>query len=256
MRTPLLGLVFAAFVLSGCATEQADETASGEDALVGGKADTRWAASGYLTSDGKKPACGATLISPNVVVTAAHCVKDANVAFSFGTGHVGSSPLVRVAERHAHPDFHPEKQGHIDLTHTLRNYDVAYLVLERAITDVAPATLPTAETRMWNKLQAIGYHGSERRSTPAYVTLQLSLGNDPILEVHPEDSSALCIADGDDGSAVVERDPSKQVLVGIFVGSVTGGLTDCVRGTQYLNGYESAYGYADFLRAGIANAAR
>ncbi len=34
---------------------------------------------------------------------------------------------------------------------------------------------------------------------------------------------------------------------GIKNGSVTQGVTDCVRGSQYLNGYESAYGYREFF---------
>ena len=42
--------------------------------------------------------------------------------------------------------------------------------------------------------------------------------------------------------------PSENVLRGIYVGSVTQGITDCRGGTQYLNGYESVFGYRDFLR--------
>jgi hypothetical protein len=37
------------------------------------------------------------------------------------------------------------------------------------------------------------------------------------------------------------------------VGSVTQSLTDCRAGTQFLDGYESMFGYGDFLRAGIAS---
>jgi secreted trypsin-like serine protease len=203
--------------------------------------------------DLSKPACGATLIAPKVVATAAHCVTDAGATFAFGTGDVGKGEIVRVVERHAHPSFHPESQGMFDITHALRNYDVAYLVLERAITSAKPAALATSEASMNDEVQAIGYHAGLRKSTPAYVTLQVELGSDPIIEVHPEDS-ALCIEDGDDGSAIVMRDASAPVLVGIFVGSVTGGFTDCKRGSQYLNGYESAYGYRDFLNAGIVSA--
>jgi hypothetical protein len=192
-------------------------------------------------------------------VTAAHCVSDATVAFAFGHGDVGSSALLHVVERHAHPDFHPTAQGSFDVTHALRNFDVAYLVLDRDAS-VTPATLIDETPETGCNVQAIGYHADNgspvRKSTPACVEFAINLGADPIFELHPSGSSALCVGDGDDGSAVVLGDgDDPQVLVGIFAGSVTAGLTDCRRGTQFLDGFESMFGYGDFLRAGIASVA-
>lgn len=252
MRTSF-GLALLMIGVAGCAAESGDGAANETSDLVGGARDSRWAASGYLAKGDGKVACGATLIAPKVVVTAAHCVTDAKASFVFGIGDLGKGESARVVERHAHPDFHPESQGMFDITHALRNYDVAYLVLDHAITSATPAALPAEEASMSDEVQAIGYQGGLRKSTPAYVTIQVELGHDPIIEAHPAENSALCIDDGDDGSALVTRDASKPVLVGIFVGSVTGGFTDCKRGAQYLNGYESAFGYADFLSKGIAS---
>jgi hypothetical protein len=270
LRSLAFGLSLLALVAaSGCASETEDvEEGQSEDQLVGGARDQRWAGSGYLLGgasidrlDTKRVACGATLIAPRVVVTAAHCVVDAGVTFAFGTGDVGSSAPVRVIERHAHPGFHPVAQGKIDLTHALRKFDVAYLVLERAVDSVKPAELIGEKPPVGCHVQAIGYHGDAknpdpvRKSTPACVLFNVKLGSDPIFEVHPADRSALCVGDGDEGSPVVLREGNKHVLVGIFAGSVTGGFTDCRRGTQFLNGYESMFGYGDFLRAGIARVA-
>lgn len=260
--------VVSAFAASGCASETADdateESASGEDQLVGGARETRWAGSGYLLSgasmdrlDATRVACGATLIAPKVVVTAAHCVLDAGAVFAFGTGDVGAGPLVRVTERHAHPEFHPEAEGSFDLTHALRKFDVAYLVLEREVEFAKPATLIDEKPPVGCNVQAIGFRAERgeppvRKSTTACVLFNVKLGTDPIFEVHPTGGSALCHVDGDEGSPVVRRDGNEHVLVGIYVGSVTQSLTDCRKRTQFLNGYESMFGYGDFLRAGIA----
>jgi hypothetical protein len=249
----------------GCATSSDNDAASGSADLVGGQADLRWDAAGYLakgasmeTLDRTVPACGATLIAPNVVVTAAHCVADEGATFAFGAGNMGG-PVVRVAERHPHPDFHAASEGPVDIAHALRLHDVAYLVLEESVEFAKPAALPNAAPSIGCSIQAIGYRPTSgsavRASTPACVMLQVEL-SDPIFEVHPQGDGALCVAQGDEGSAVVSRDASGVTLVGLFAGSVTQGLTDCVAGTQFLDGYESVFGYGDFLRAGIAGAAR
>ena len=263
-----LAALCAASATGGCAApSEPDDSdpAVAADMLVGGKREARWAGSGFLLRgdslerlDKTKVACGATLIAPNVVVTAAHCVTDAGATFAFGTGDVGSSPLVRVTERHTHPKYHPEAVGGIDLVHALRKYDVAYLVLERDVDFAKPAELIDEKPAVGCNVQAIGYRAEGttpvKKSTPACVLFRVTLGTDPIFEVHPQGFTALCQADGDEGSPVVQRSGDRHVLVGIFVGSVTQALTDCRRGTQYLNGYESMYGYGDFLREAIAKA--
>jgi len=256
--------------LAACAApESADleETGADDAEIVGGSRDLRWSASGYLLKgasmealDKSKPACGATLIAPNVAVTAAHCVLDQNATFAFGTGDIGTGPVIRVKERRQHPKFHAEAQGSIDLVHALRKYDVGVLILERAVPGVTPALLPDEKPAIGCNLRAIGYHAdaagrpSLRHSAPACTVLRVTLGTDPIFEVPPRGRAGLCTADGHEGHAVFDASQDKNLLRRIFVGSVTQGITDCRGGWQYLNGYESAYGYRDFLREQIASA--
>ena len=208
------------------------------------------AASGYLVrADAPTTvACNATLIAPRVVVTPAHCVTDATASFAFGTGDVGSGVTIAVTERHAHPDFHAVSESVLDIDHALRKFDVAYLVLAKAST-VTPSALTAIAPTMGAAVTAFGYQAGKRVTTPATILFGIQLGSDPIFEVHPSGNSALCVADGDEGSPVIGADGA---LVGFYVGSVTQGFTDCRRGSQYLDGYESMFGYADFLRAGIA----
>ncbi|MBL8612255.1 MAG: trypsin-like serine protease, partial [Myxococcales bacterium] len=132
-----LALVLSMASVAGCAAEAGDDSLS-EDELVGGRRDLRFAAGGYLSHSSSPSAvsCGATLIAPRIAVTAAHCVlAKTDGTWSYGVGEIGK-PAAKVTEVHVHPKFHAEKQGVIDLTHALRKFDVAYVVLDRAVAGV------------------------------------------------------------------------------------------------------------------------
>ena len=149
----LFGLALAFVAGTGCAdaSEEADDESAA--AVVGGAKALDTPAVGYLAHglqvEGKwivvLPFCTGTLIAPDVVLTAAHCLEQAKSAgydLHFGTGdpkdpHV----LVHVKEAVPNPDY---AQG------DKRNYyaDVAYLLLEKPIRGVpvanATSTLPEA----------------------------------------------------------------------------------------------------------------
>lgn len=262
-------LVLASVLFLGCSGDPADSapTAAADD-LVGGAPDLRWPAAGYLvhasTVEGLSSApvsCGATLVAPDLVVTAAHCVLQADRDFwAFGTGDAGSDTLTRVIGRRVHPDFHPAPQTHFDVRYYLRNFDLATLRLAQPL-EIAPARLPEERTAVGCSYSAVGYRAqasepAARVSTGACVQFRVDLGGDPIFEVHPTGFSALCHGDGDEGSPLFDTHDSgtRPILHGIYVGSVTQGLTDCRRGTQYLNGYEAMFGFREFVQQSIDEA--
>lgn len=262
-------LALFSFLLFACASETTSEGPTAvDDELVGGTPDSRWLAAGYLvhapTAEGLAAApvsCGATLVAPDVVVTAAHCVLAADTElWAFGTGNAGSAALTPVVGRRIHPDFHPEPETHLDVRFYLRNCDLATLRIAQPLT-VPPARLPDAKTPVGCNYSAVGYRtettdSATRVSTGACVQFRVDLGGDPIFEVHPTGFSALCHGDGDEGSPLFDsRDPeTRPVLHGIYVGSVTQGLTDCRRGTQFLNGYEAMFGFREFVQQSIDEA--
>lgn len=262
MRTLALAVLLSTLPL-GCSGNP-EEYSSDESDLVGGTAENRFQAVGYLadTSVPTKALCGATLIAPNVVVTAAHCVyRSRDKALFFGTGALGASTRYPVKAIAYHPEAHMEKQGAIDFVHALLLNDLAYLVLERSVPGVIPAKLQAEKPKAGSAVRLVGYGpGNDdrviRKGVDGTLLFNVKLGSDTIAEVHPT-RGAVCSRDGDEGhAAVVAGADGTPLLVGIYVGSVTQAFTDCRKYLQFLNGYETTYGHVDFYQAGIDAGAR
>lgn len=260
----------ALLLLAACSASEDDQTApttGDEEELVGGTPESRYLAVGYLTTDAPgetdRALCGATLIAPNVVVTAAHCAaRYQPQALSFGVGEIKARQRYRVSEFHTHPEAHLEAQGSLDPVHALRLYDVAYLILERAVDGVEPVALDADKPGSACDLRLVAYGPSGSSNTPirkgldGCVVLNAKLANDTIVEVRPRSSGAICHRDGDEGHAALRIGADgKPELVGLYVGSVTQGLTDCRRYLQFLNGYEATFGFRDFYLEGIQRGA-
>jgi hypothetical protein len=260
-RTILATMALLAAVLTqGCAAATDEgEGQSGEEQLVGGTAESRWLASGYLTrTDGSTGAlCGATLIAPNVAVTAAHCLhRHRHQALSFGVGEISAKNRYGVQEIHYHPKAHLERQGMIDLANALLLHDLAYVVLDEPVPGVVPAQI-AAHRPMGCGLRLVGY-GQDwdevtiRKSVEGCVVLNTTIHGDAIVEVRPKMGGAVCHRDGDEGHALLQpNDTGAPMLVGIYVGSVTQVATDCTRYVQFLNGYEAIAGHREFLEEGL-----
>ncbi|MEA2190574.1 MAG: hypothetical protein QOI73_695 [Solirubrobacteraceae bacterium] len=86
-------------------------------------------------SDGTWIYCSATLISPTVVLTAAHCADDGTrVGVTFDSAYQAGDK-VYYGTFHADPGY---TQSQSD------THDLAVVVLDRAVRGISPATLPNA----------------------------------------------------------------------------------------------------------------
>jgi secreted trypsin-like serine protease len=133
---------------AGCAEPSVqEEDAEGSSAIIGGEESDAVPAIGYIANAGTNvggtffvdPFCTGTLIAPNVVLTAAHCADAAeqqSSAIHFGIGDPRDKRVVSVTQP---PVLHPA----YDAEDGVRDYshDMAYLILDTPITDVAPATI-------------------------------------------------------------------------------------------------------------------
>lgn len=262
MRMTTTRAMLAGLLLCGCGGSEPAQ--SEEGFLVDGTPESRWEAAGYVTrADGSSGVlCGAALIAPNVAMTAAHCVyRNRDDALAFGIGEIRSGRQFAVEEIHYHPKASLEAEGFIDLVHTLRMYDLAYLVLDQEVPYVEPLELQGSKPEAACNVKLIAYglgSGGEvaRKSVDGCILFNAQLGSDAIFEVMPNHEGAICNADGDEGhAAIIARDDDTAMLAGIYVGSVTQSLTDCRKYVQFLNGYEATFGHLDFYEQALQRGA-
>jgi hypothetical protein len=137
MRSPH-GSVLTIAILAGACSVQATATVSG--AIIGGAPSepSEFPATGMLVvKDGLM--CTATLIAPDVALTAAHCLEPprfGGFGFTLDTDESdGTVDVIPVAIYHRHPAFDDSVDKFLDLGS--RN-DIGLIILSRPILDVVP----------------------------------------------------------------------------------------------------------------------
>jgi len=122
-----------------------DHTVTASHAIVGGGPSdpNEFPATGMLVV-GDRLQCTATLIAPDVALTAAHCLHQpvfGKLAFTLDTdASDGTADVIPIALFHPHPDFDEGVDAFLDLA--VRN-DIGILILERPVPDVVPERVDT-----------------------------------------------------------------------------------------------------------------
>ena len=108
---------------------------------------------------GDRWCCTGTLVAPNVVVTAGHCLDPCAARVFIGTNVEGEGEILEVADAVQHPDY-GSAAGHYDLT---------VLILERDVTTVTPrAFAPTAAIDDARTVRIVGFGNTDVWSTGGY----------------------------------------------------------------------------------------
>lgn len=133
----------SAVIASACAV---DQVTLSTQAIVGGEKSgpSEFLATGMLTARDHL-ICTATLIAPDVALTAAHCLREpafGSFGFTLDTDESdGDADVVPVTITHQHPDFNDGVDEFVDLS--VRN-DIGVIILERPILSVTPEEIDKA----------------------------------------------------------------------------------------------------------------
>jgi secreted trypsin-like serine protease len=168
MRTVLFLLLAA----SGCGAPDPDEPGVHDEAIQGGARDAHDPAVGLVWLRGGG-FCSGTLVAPDVVLTAGHCVEGPVAGFYTGVGRgapgLGRAPIAglvkhRVIDQAAHPTY--QSVG----TCPNPTFDVALLRLEKPITATRPLPIAEAPPRAGATCRTVGY--GEHEAADGRVTVE------------------------------------------------------------------------------------
>lgn len=228
--------------LGGCVTApDADSTQQQQSPIIGGDVVTlaAYGTTGVvvaLRDGGGVPSvlCTGTLVAPNIVLTAAHCVSLADtsgLAFTLANSPLQEPDLMAIVRGATYPAFSIDPADAGSPLH-----DIGVFVLATADTDIAPEPLPGSTDAMaiGALLTLIGYGPTEVGGEGGVK----SVGNSEVTAVSPYEFVAggrggpqACF--GDSGGPAYITTASGREFVGVASRAALAGDTTCSSGSVY-----------------------
>lgn len=264
-------MAIACTAIGACVAED-DGTGATDDAIFGGSADTPANDAvvflSTLTGPGLLGLCTGALVAPNLVLTARHCVSRAvsNGGVScnqngqsldgehFSTDYVPANISVQIGAT-TKTEVAKGKQIIRPMTPYICDADVAFIVLDRAVTAVKPLRVryKTPVTKA-DTIMSVGYG---RNNTNVGPSVRLKRNNVKVLATGPNTSnqgSAVAMREFEVTQSICSGDsggPAISERTGAVIGVVSRG-GDCNNNFGQI--YTMTYGYPETFARALAAA--
>lgn len=181
--------------------------------------------------------CTGTLIAPNVVLTAAHCISAKNNFVYFGPQYLGDAggSVIAVAQSYQHPDYATNK-----------SVDIGIVVLSSA-SAVTPSAFSSTAPTVNETVHVVGFGDTANPTEPAYTKMQIDV---PISAVASDSfSTGPAICSGDSGGPAFANAVIAGVVSGHSIQSC-GGTAGYVRVDLYAQWIQQQIDLAKTIDAG------
>ncbi len=227
-RSVMLGMVW----MMGCAPEDADveeDVEGSEQAIIGGRASTAAQDAVVMIRIGERGQCSGTLVAPNLVLTARHCVSETNEGIACSPtgeaiqgGEVGADfaakSLVIYGGRSEPRLVARGKRILHDRSRNLCNHDLALVLLDHDVQDLPSAALRlTNDTEAGELVTAVGWGLTQAGTLPSK---RMQRSRVRVVEVGPSESAGPSelkvgesICSGDSGGPALSRRGAVVALV-------------------------------------------